>query len=165
MSLAEQLNAALRFAIFFSLIVLVVRHDIRTVFFAVFCAFLTIVIYKYDERENKDKKSLLEKMSIKDDKFAGHCTLPTKNNPFMNVNLTDYKDFPNRPPACNISNPKVKKQIESTFGNVYKDVNDIFGKNASDRQFFTMPSTTIPNDQKAFAEWLYIQNAPPGKQA
>ena len=36
-----------------------------------------------------------------------------------------------------------------------QDVDDLFGRYNSQRQFYTMPSTTVPNDQKSFAEWLY----------
>ena len=36
------------------------------------------------------------------------------------------------------------------------DVNDVFGKMNSQRQFYTMPSTTIPNAQDDFAKWLYL---------
>ena len=39
--------------------------------------------------------------------------------------------------------------------NLYKDVSDIFSKNNSQRQFYTTPVTTIPNDQGSFADWLY----------
>ena len=34
-------------------------------------------------------------------------------------------------------------------------MSDIFGKNNSQRQFYTMPVTTIPNNQTQFANWLY----------
>ena len=30
-----------------------------------------------------------------------------------------------------------------------------FGRNISSRQFYTNPSTTIPNDQESFAKWCY----------
>ena len=39
--------------------------------------------------------------------------------------------------------------------NVYRDVDDVFDRRSSSRQFFTTPNTTIPNDQSGFAKWLY----------
>lgn len=165
MDLVEQLNATFRFCILFSILMLVIRHDYRTVFFALFGSFLTIVIHKYNEKENVNKKNVLEKLDVRHDKYAGICTKPTPDNPFMNVNLTDYTDFPNRPKACNVSKESTKKEIEKNFNDKFpRDVDDIYNKKMTDRQFYTMPSTTIPNDQKAFAEWLYVQNAPEGKQ-
>ena len=42
------------------------------------------------------------------------------------------------------------------FGyNLYRDVGDLYGKNNSQRQYYTMPATTMPNDQTAFAKWCY----------
>jgi hypothetical protein len=34
-------------------------------------------------------------------------------------------------------------------------VDDLFNRNTSQRQFYTTPVTTIPNDQTGFARWLY----------
>ena len=46
--------------------------------------------------------------------------------------------------------------IEKYFDNgLYRDVNDIFGKDNSQRQFFTVPGRGILNDQGGFANWLY----------
>jgi len=67
------------------------------------------------------------------------------------------KSIVDRPPACSSSNPDVKKKIDEYFdNNLYKDVNDVFGKMNSQRQFYTMPWTTIPNAQDEFAKWLYL---------
>ena len=38
---------------------------------------------------------------------------------------------------------------------LYRDVKDIFGKNNSQRQFYTVPGNQVPNDQGAFAQWCY----------
>ena len=38
---------------------------------------------------------------------------------------------------------------------LFRDVNDLFGKNNSQRQFYTVPGNSIPNDQDTFAKWLY----------
>lgn len=82
------------------------------------------------------------------------CQLPSKNNPFGNVLLTDYNDNPNRPPACKYT--QVKGMVNDHFDhNLYKDVDDIFNKNNSQRMFYTTPITTIPNDQGTFADSLY----------
>lgn len=164
MTLIEQLNAVLRFSILFSIIVIIIRHDIRVVLFALFVAFFTMLIHRHSTREQDDKKKLLEKMDINHDRFSGYCVKPTRNNPFMNPTPADYGDFPNRPPACRISNPSVERKVQKFMDEtVYRDVDDIYGKTTNDRQFYTMPNTTIPNDQRKFAEFLYVQNAPKAK--
>ena len=34
-------------------------------------------------------------------------------------------------------------------------IESLFNNKSSQRQFYTLPSTTIPNDQGGFANWLY----------
>ena len=85
------------------------------------------------------------------------CVTPTVNNPFMNVSISDYKNMPNRN-VCDdlLDDPYIKHDIESKFNHgLYQDVGDVWGKNNSQRQFYTMPNTSIPNKQKEFAQWLY----------
>jgi hypothetical protein len=77
-------------------------------------------------------------------------TEPTAENPFMNVLLTEYTDDPQRPPAA--TRPELNKYFETLFHN---DPGDVFQHTQSQRQWVTMPSTTIPNDQDAFQKWLF----------
>lgn len=156
MSLSEQLNAAMRFTIYFSIIVYIVRQDYRVFFFVVFVAFVTIVIHNYHVMEQNKRKQILENLELRDERQKGLCVRPTRNNPFMNVSPAEYKDFPSRPRACSITKRPVKRMVDKYFDEgLYRDVDDVFHRKASDRQFYTMPVTTIPNDQDNFAKWLY----------
>lgn len=108
-------------------------------------------------------KEKLEGEVRPDDTKDGTCTKPTVDNPFMNVTMKDYMNFDskgyvvNRPPACDPRDPEVKKLIDEKFSNnLYRDVSDVFGKKSSQRNYFTMPWTTIPNKQDEFARWLYL---------
>ena len=84
------------------------------------------------------------------------CVKPTKNNPFMNPRYTDYKENVNRSEACDIDNVEVQKNIDETFSKgLFRDVNDVFDRKTNSRHFYTVPSTTFPNDQDKFAKWLY----------
>lgn len=94
------------------------------------------------------------------------CTKPTIANPFMNFTMADMMTFDengnmvDRPPACDTNDPEIKQQIEEAFdNNLFKDVNDVFGKMNSQRNYFTMPWTKTINDQDAFARWLYLNPA------
>lgn len=83
-------------------------------------------------------------------------TLPTSRNPFMNVLLGEMKYNPSRPEAAPVNQPSVKQTIDDYFRvQWFSDPTDVFGKNQSQRQFVTQPSTTVPNDQGSFANWLY----------
>ena len=80
---------------------------------------------------------------------------PTVDNPMMNINLiTDDKTKEKAPISWN--NDELKEEIEDKYNyNLYRDVGDLYGKSNSQRQFYTMPSTTIPNNQTSFAKWCY----------
>ena len=95
---------------------------------------------------------------------------PTTSNPFSNVMMSDYDYNPNKLPAPPASNPVVQDMItmnakrlvqEANPGQpninekLFRDVNDQIDFDHSMRQFHTNPSTTIPNDQGAFAEFCY----------
>jgi hypothetical protein len=83
-------------------------------------------------------------------------TLPSPRNPFMNVLIDEIKFNPNRAEAKSVEDPVVKATLDDFFRvNWYSDPTDVFGKTQNQRQFITMPSTTIPNDRKSFQEWLY----------
>jgi len=83
-------------------------------------------------------------------------TPPAAKNLFMNVLIDEYKYNPDRPAAAPVTDPIVKQAMDDYFRvQWFSDPTDIFGKNQSQRQFVTQPSTSIPNDQKSFQEWLY----------
>lgn len=82
--------------------------------------------------------------------------LPTAKNPFMNVLIDEIKYNPRRPLAASIMDPSVKVTLEEFFRtDFYSDPTDVFGKTQSQRQFVTMPSTSIPNDVHSYQNWLY----------
>ena len=81
---------------------------------------------------------------------------PTSRNLFMNVLLDEYKYNPNRPEAAPVGNKTVKQTLDDYFRvHWFSDPTDVFGKNQNQRQYVTQPSTTVPNDQGSFANWLY----------
>jgi len=83
-------------------------------------------------------------------------TPPTSRNPFMNILLDDIKYHPQRPAASPVDHPEVAQTMDDFFRiQWFSDPTDVFGKNQGQRQFITQPSTTVPNDQGSFADWLY----------
>jgi hypothetical protein len=84
-------------------------------------------------------------------------TQPTAANPFMNILLTDLKE-PNkwRPAVVSAFDAQTKQQLDDFFRiQWFSDPTDVFGKNQGQRQFYTMPSTSIPNDRQSYQNWLY----------
>ena len=87
---------------------------------------------------------------------GSQMTLPSPRNPFMNVLIDEIKYNPNRPEAASVDTPVVKATLDDFFRvNWFSDPTDVFGRNQGQREFITMPSTTIPNDRESLQNWLY----------
>lgn len=156
MTFAQQLNAMSRFALYYTIVIFTINYDIRYLYYCMFFLLLMAVLFKYYESIRKKDRFIEEQLNIQKDKKNRYCYRPTKSNPFMNVSFADYKDFPNRPKACDITKKHVKQQVKNLFDEtVVRDSKDIFHRNTNDRQFYTVPVTTIPNNQTEFAKWLY----------
>lgn len=161
--LAEQLNAVMRFAIYFAAVLLVLRRTTVVLYIPVLAGAVTYLVYVADAqaREARDADATEGREdgapAIGRDPSSGKaCVRPTRDNPFMNVLVTDYARAPRRPAACDVDNPRTQARIQANFDhNLYRDVDDVFQRRSSSRQFYTNPSTTIPNDQGGYAQWLY----------
>lgn len=92
------------------------------------------------------------------------CTRPTRDNPFMNVTMDEYIGNPKRAKACAVA--RIHPEMDARYRenkpvdvarneSLYQGVPDVLSRDASLRQYYTMPSTTIPNAQGEFANWLY----------
>ena len=174
MSFNEKLNAMTRLFLYSGILMFLYKGKSWPIYLIVGGLFITLFMFKFQKKqENKDIQVTPKKVA--DDYEPGYdiseinpdattdpglqyeqCTAPTKNNPFMNPSVNEQLDNPTRPQACDYTDPSVYKELEDHFNhNLYKDIDDLFGKNNSQRQFYTTPSTTYPNDQSGFARWLY----------
>jgi hypothetical protein len=88
---------------------------------------------------------------------------PTRCNPFMNPMPMGISS--KRPRESKLKEPesdydKVQSEIEDKFNSgLFKPVSDVFGRESSQRQFYTLPNTSEANDQDTFAKWLYSSPA------
>jgi hypothetical protein len=83
-------------------------------------------------------------------------TSPTHSNPYMNFLINEISELPRKPPAQNITRPEVVSDIESKTGpKLYGDPGDVWNKNQGQLTFYTMPSTSLPNDRDSYQNWLY----------
>jgi hypothetical protein len=83
-------------------------------------------------------------------------TSPSVKNPFYNVTIDQIKYAPTRKAAPDITTTESKIALDQFFRvNWYNDPTDVFGKTQSQRMFVSQPSTTIPNDQGSYQDWLY----------
>jgi len=98
---------------------------------------------------------------VGDSKKAFECspkaTQPTSKNPFMNVLIDELKYNPTRPAANSVLDPLVQTTLADYFKTeFYADPTDVFGRSQGQRQWVTMPSTSIPNDVNSYQNWLYM---------
>lgn len=156
MSRTEKLNAMSRFVIYLGLLLFIMYSDI--IYLSIPLVGLGIFYFIHINYPDKPQKGAGNAASC----GTGMCgkdegyQQPTQENPFMNVLLTDYVDNPTRPPASDIEDPKIRSDMEKMFEfGLYKNVDDVWNRNNSQRQYYTNPSTTIPNDRDSFMKWCW----------
>ena len=160
MTLIEKLNAIFRLSIYLSIILYLISNKYHYLYIMIIVGAFTCFIYYtqkdnlelYFNSEKNNDDNLIQEGIIQNDNIN---IKPSVENPFMNINLiTDNKVKVEAPPSWN--NDTIQKDIEDKFGyNLYRDVGDLYGKSNSQREYYTMPSTTIPNNQTSFAKWCY----------
>jgi hypothetical protein len=159
MTMVEKMNALMRMGIYLGVALYFVTYNYLYLFIPILIGVFTYYIYQnkkesfelyfnsiYNSITNRSNKKILDEVET---------ISPTVNNPFMNINLiTDDKTRPAATPTWN--DDKLKDTVEDKFNyNLYRDVGDLYGKSNSQREYYTMPATTIPNEQTKFAKWLY----------
>jgi len=162
--LASILNAVMRWAIYLGLISFALTSDLKSLYAIIATAIITYFIWFIEARKEQEfqEQFITDGEMVyydQDDGVQRKVVYPTVDNPFMNPLLTDYIDRPNRIAASSTTEDltgKIACDVNSKFYfNLYRDVDDIWEKENSQRQFYTTAATTIPNDQETFAKWCY----------
>lgn len=160
MNTIEKLNSFVRFSVYFSLIMFLLKKSTKVFFIPFFALIGTFIINK--SGNDIIKHETFMNTNDENDEWSNDqndqtkCKVPTETNPFMNVLITDYSQNPDRKPACDVEDIKVQRSMKKKFNkNLFTSIDDVYDKNNSYRQFYTTASTTIPNDQESFAKWLY----------
>jgi len=156
----RKLNAVVRFSIYYS--VLIWCYNRNTNIFAVplITALVTYLIWKKtaDIQTEALKTNLRNDIPsvITQDHNIG-CQLPTRDNPFMNTSFVNVAADKELPKSCtSYDNKGIQRKIEKEFDKgLYRNYTDIFGKENSQRQFFSVPGRGGVPDQSSFAHWLY----------
>lgn len=109
---------------------------------------------EYTLQTNNNNNNNKLSYELNEEYKKNNCRKPTADNPFMNVVFSDYLDASNTPEPCNSDETQDKSKFlyNST---IYRNIEDVFERENSQRLFYTLPITTIPNKQKDFADWLY----------
>ena len=140
----QKVNAIARLSIYYSILICILKLDTKYLSLS-FC----LLVLSYYLGYVDTFESIVNK-----ENNTQKCTEPTDSNPFMNFTIADQINNPNKPRACPIDSVR-KEQLKKYRLTSYPDSKDLFGKIVTDRNFYTMPSTTIVNDQEGFAKFLY----------
>lgn len=157
MSLEEKLNAIVRLSFYISILLFVYNQNYNNIYVFLITMLITYFIYNYaDNPGTKKMKEHLHLKSKDSELQPVKICEPTKENPFCNMLLSDYEKNPNVVNDLDVNNKEEMEQVDKLFNNnLYRDVNDIWGNNNSQRQFMPNPIRRNPNDQGAFAKWCY----------
>ena len=155
MNRVEKINALARLFIYIGALLCMIYMSTVYIYIPIIgLAFLYFVNMNFPEQESQQQGGRCDNCDV--DANGNSYQKPSENNPFMNVLVTDYVENPNRSPAADIEDPKIRDDIKKMFENgLYKDVDDIWDRNNSQRQYYTNPATTIPNDRDSFMNWCW----------
>lgn len=181
MTYPEKINSLVRLSIYIGVILALFYSNFLFLYIPIITMLATYILYLFridqleQTRAHNGPNSKLNQISSKTDqglmaKLMGsnsnsrgetfedilnisRCSKPSNGNPFMNPLVFDSRL---RDSACDAVKPENQLAIEREY-NKYciKDISDIWNHNSGRRQFYTVASTTYPNDQGSFANWLY----------
>lgn len=157
----ENLNAVVRFGIYASIILAAYHKKPEYIFLCVIGFVISYLMFLYYDIQ------LVEEFSDELDSIKNsNYTKPTLNNPMMNVLVTEYQseDRPEAYPVTDTSKEGylVKKDMEDKLNfNLFRDVGDIYNNKHSQREFYTMPNTTVPNNLEKYIDFVYNKDRQP----
>jgi hypothetical protein len=185
MSVEQKLNAITRLVLLLTILGFLITNNINIIITGFITLAIFVMLYRTQYNLNTSSSDADSAASSnKKEGFVNsqmynalkpHLTTPTLQNPMMNVLLPEISYNPTRDEAAPAYNPEVEKEINhSTEGYVvldfeprnlteaeklrkklFADLGDKYEFDDSMRMFYTNPSTTIPNDQKGFAEFCF----------
>jgi hypothetical protein len=164
-SLAQKLNAITRLIIVMTVLGYLFTRSKKILVSSAITLAILVILYKTKSKKedfsNFGKQDLeyYKKEKKTDNYIKDTFTTPTKKNPAMNILLDEYKYNVKRPPAAPIYNDQIKKEVNENAKNenkkLYRNLGDNILYENSMHNFYTMPNTKIPNNQKDFALFCY----------
>lgn len=184
MTYEQKLNAITRSILVLSILGFIFTKNTRLVVIAIITIIAVFFLYSFQKNKDKTTRQskmsdsaegfanpadeILKKYNYT--KNPEVFDEPTSENPFSNILIPDYEYNPDKKPAPPAFNEKVNNNIleqakklvselnpgqPDISDKLFKDLGEQYVFEQSLRQFNSNPATTIPNDQKGFAEFCY----------
>ena len=173
MTFYQSLNAISRSVIFLSIFSFIISRNARILFVGAITLLFIYLLYYYKLQEKrrieKFENPALEVIS-KNQVDAMTFDRPTSANPFSNVLVSDIDVNPHKRPApptfgkdtYNVIMDNARQLVQEQnpdqpdiADKLFRDLGDQIEFEQSLQPFYSSASTTIPNDQAAFAEFCY----------
>jgi len=151
-----KLNAITRFIVLLSVLAFSVTLKIKFLIVGALTV-AALVVYQMTTKKPPNREAFTTEE-------IEHHTLPTEKNPLMNILLPEINANPNRKPALKAYLPEtgdlIKAKVKAAISKdvdprIFRGTNDELDLEYSMRNFYTMPSTTVPNKQEEFADFCY----------
>lgn len=152
MTVKAALNAVVRFSVYLSLLLTATSRDLWYLLLIPLVMVVTLFLEKWFPEAKKITEGFRSGPVVSGYKGT-ETSMPTDDNPFMNAPLTDILDNPNRPPAADVTDIKVRDKVNKAFSqtsNIYMDTTDVFDLVQSQRNFYTVPE----DDHAGFLAFL-----------
>ena len=167
LSYVGKLNAVSRLVLLFTVLTYLLSGSTKILLSGILTLGAIVLLY-YIQTQGAGRKEGFSSPQLYD-LVRSSFTEPTVPNPLMNVLLPEINDNPNRSMAAPAFLPLVETDINKSvqeFANqqfrdpnidqrLFTDLGDSFTFDRSMRQFYANPSTTVPNNQDAFAQYCY----------
>lgn len=153
---AERVNALVRLVLYCSISVALIRSN--AMYAVLGLAIIVIISLAYalgakKKTKNEAYSNIRPKTLTRENKA---CYKPDPNNPFGNATVGALLGDEGKPPACGYDEPGVASQIRKNFNKgLFRNLDDVYEVENSQRQFYTMPVTTSAPDTIAFGEFLF----------
>ena len=119
---------------------------------------VTVFLNKTNEKSNEQSNAMIGSKNVREIMILEKVNelvkeidedrhrKPDIDNPMMNINIFELYD--NKRAIPTYDNPGVERVVEEKWSDgLYRDSDDLFGRNNSQRQWYTMPNTEAMNRQ------------------
>jgi len=141
MSVSDSLNAVVRFSVYLSALLFITSLNPLYLFFIPLVMLTTVFLNGFFPKAKKMVENFASG-GIPTGYVGSERTKPTADNPFMNPQLPDIVDNPNRPPADDITKVDIRDKVNAAFvqtSNIYMDTSDVFEQVQAQRNFHAVP--------------------------
>ncbi len=148
----EQLNAMTRFFIYLGILTSLTRKSTLPLFFITVIPISIITFYFFNSPLPIDE-DLVENFDNERPAQPNRRLMPTKDNPFMNLDMTMYGTADALLPPADVTDPQINaKIIDCMKSDMPSDMYSIDDQNQAFLNFYTVPRTL---DYGEFADYLY----------